>query len=361
MPKARKLPSGKWRCQPSFTDEYGVQHRASFTESTRAAAERKAVLWQEGLIEAKQMKLMHPFKTAAEEYIETLRVTGASPSTIRSYCSYMNTAYESLLDKPINRITLRDIQQWVNARAATSAPKTVKNNLGFISAVLRANECKLDLASLKMPKRQRQEVEIPDDAQVAAMLDSVYDDDNMYIAIALAALMGLRRSEICALKWSDVVIDADGIARLNVDKALVMDENGRHVEKDPKTMAGSRQLVIPDALYLELKRRRNLRPNMVNITPNQLTERYAGIHKRFDAPPRFHSLRHYHASVMLREGVPEKYIVADMGHATFDMVRRVYGHVMGEKKGVINQAMAAHAYDVLSNAHEMHTKSQKIQ
>ena len=50
---------------------------------------------------------------------------------------------------------------------------------------------------------------------------------------------------------------------------------------------------------------------------------------------------------MIREGVPEKYIVTDMGHASFDMVRNVYGHVMEEKQSEINQKMDVHASAIL--------------
>ena len=352
MAKAKKLPSGNYRCRASYMDEYGVRHTESFTEETAVMAEAKAAMWKAGMIEREKNKTHLPLGEAMDNYIDVCRATGISPSTIRAYVSYRNNAYGMILRKRIDKITLRDVQAWVVERAKTSSPKTVKNNLVFISAVLKANEIKLDFSLLKLPKAQRTEMEIPDDSQIIAMLDDVYEDDDMYIAISLAALMGLRRSEICALKWSDVVVDADGIARLIVDKALVLDEDSVHVEKDPKTQAGSRVLVVPNALYGELKRRRQLRPTLVSLSPNAITERYMRLADRLNVPRRFHNLRHYHASVMLREGVPEKYITADMGHSSFDMVKRVYGHVMEEKKRTIHTAMDAHADTILTMRHK---------
>ena len=62
---------------------------------------------------------------------------------------------------------------------------------------------------------------------------------------------------------------------------------------------------------------------------------------------------------MIREGVPEKYIVSDMGHASFDMVRRVYGHVMGEKQQEINTMMNAHANNILFVDTKVDTNSKK--
>ena len=50
---------------------------------------------------------------------------------------------------------------------------------------------------------------------------------------------------------------------------------------------------------------------------------------------------------MLREDVPQKYIIKDMGHSSFDMVRRVYGHVMSEKQAEIDSRMNSHAESIM--------------
>lgn len=358
MATAKRLPSGNWRVRATFTDADGIKHTESFTERTARKAEAQAALWQAGMLERKENKPLQELGVAMAEYIETCRCAGLSPATIRSYLASSRHAFDMLKSRPINMITTRDIQLWINARSKTVSPKTVKNNLSFMLSVLKANEVYVKQEAIKLPKRQHEEMEIPSDAQVTAILQDVYDDDDMYIAVMLAALMGLRRSEICALKWSDISVH-DGVAYLEVSKALVLDENDMHVEKSPKTNAGRRILPIPSALYAELKSRRALRPTLVSITPNAITERYMRVVKRLGTPLRFHNLRHYHASVMLREGVPEKYIVADMGHSSFDMVKRVYGHVMQEKRGQIATAMDMHASSVLCVATNVATPTQK--
>ena len=358
MAKAKKLPSGSWRVQASFTDDQGTVHRASFTDASAKLAEAKAAMWRAGMIEKEENKKHAPLGDALDEYIETCRATGMSPATIRGYVSLRNTAYAGLIDKRVNQITVRDLQAWVNVRSKEVSPKSVRNALGLIQAATKQHEVRIDFSALRLPKPQRTEMEIPSDYQVAQLLDACYNDDDMYLAIALAALMGLRRSEICGLRWSDIHTNGDA-ATLTVDKALVMGEGGKHISKAPKTQAGCRQLVIPAALYDEIKQRRNLRPTIVSLTPNALSLKYTRLVKELDAPPRFHNLRHYHASVMLREGVPEKYIIADMGHSSFDMVKRVYGHVMSEKQSVINAAMDTHATVILNSHTASHTDEKK--
>lgn len=350
MAKAKKLPSGSWRCQATYTDDDGIKHRASFTENTAALAEAKAEMWKAGMLEREEEKAKLPLGLAMDEYIDSCRAAKRSPSTIKGYVSMRNNAFELLIRKPVSKITLRDVQRWVNTRTQAVSPKTLRNNLNFLSAVLSTNAVRIDFDALRKPEGEHIEMQIPSDAQVAALLDLVYEDDDLFIACSLAALMGLRRSEICGLRWSDIHVDGD-VATLVVDKALVLDEHGTHVEKSTKTNAGKRTLVIPDDLYKEFKRRRNLRPTLVAVTPNALTNRYALRAQKLDMPPRFHNLRHYHASVMLREGVPEKYIVADMGHSSFEMVKRVYGHVMQEKRTLIDEAMNTHATGILNRSH----------
>ena len=60
----------------------------------------------------------------------------------------------------------------------------------------------------------------------------------------------------------------------------------------------------------------------------------AGVRKM-----RFHDLRHYSASVLLMLGVPDKYAMERMGHATNNMLKTVYQHTMAEKRSEVDDAV----------------------
>lgn len=360
MAKAKKLPSGSWRCRATITDSDGNKITKSFTAETARKAETMARMWQEGFMAKENEKATHGITLgeAIDNYIETCRCAGMSPSTIRAYISCRKNAYPLIEKKPIKKLTVQDIQLQINDRSKSCSPKTMKNNVNLIHAALKSNGVKLDFAVLRMPASRRKEMEIPSDDQIRHLLDELYDNDDMFIAVMLAAIMGLRRSEICALTWGDM-ITTGGKTVLVVNKASVLGDDSRLVTKSTKTSAGTRHLPVPDSVREELLRRRSLRKNMVSISPNAITERYERITDRLGIPGRFHDLRHYHASVMIREGVPEKYIVSDMGHASFDMVRRVYGHVMGEKQQEINVMMGLHAENILRIAKKVDTTIKK--
>ena len=360
MATAKQLPSGSWRCRATLTDSDGNKVTKSFTAETARKAETMARMWQDGFMEKENEKATHgvTLGEAIDNYIETCRCAGMSPSTIKAYVSCRKNAYPLIENKPIRKLTVQDIQRQINARSKTCSPKTMRNNVNLIHAALKSNGVKLDFDALRLPSSRHQEMEIPSDDQIRQLLDELYDNDDMFIAVMLAAVMGLRRSEICALTWGDLITSGDKTV-LNVNKASVLDEDSQLVIKSTKTNAGTRQLPVPSSVRAELVRRRSMRKTMVSISPNAITERYERITSRLGIPGRFHDLRHYHASVMIREGVPEKYIVSDMGHASFDMVRRVYGHVMGEKQKEINAMMGAHADNILSIATKVDTKLKK--
>lgn len=47
---------------------------------------------------------------------------------------------------------------------------------------------------------------------------------------------------------------------------------------------------------------------------------------------RFHDLRHYNASIMLALGIPDKYAMQRIGHASNTILKNVYQHTMEQKQ-----------------------------
>lgn len=353
MAKAKKLPSGSWRVRVTYTDESGVKHQASFTDDNPKIAEAKAAMWQAGMLEKDEQHKQLPLGMAIDEYIDTCRAVGMSPATIRAHVASRKSAFPLLIEKSIYKLTVRDIQRQIDERAKEVSPKTLRNNLGLLSVVLKQNEVDLNLSALRLPQREIEEPEVPSDQQVTAMLDDLRSrkDDDMYIAVMLAALLGLRRSEICALTWSDIQTKTDGdetLYFLSVDKALVRDENNLHVEKGTKTRAGKRLIQMPETVHDELMARRSLRTNLVGLTPGSISERYRRLAEKHGlGSKRFHVLRHYMASVMDREKVSPTYAAKVLGHASAVTTQRVYTHAMSEGMKAVGSVIDLHAASVL--------------
>lgn len=100
-----------------------------------------------------------------------------------------------------------DVQRAINAYARNHTPKSVRNVFGLIHKVLSIVRPNLDLRQIILPKQKKAANEdagivIPDDDMIAQLLDyTEAKDPELYKAILLAATTGLRRSELCALRW----------------------------------------------------------------------------------------------------------------------------------------------------------------
>ena len=154
------------------------------------------------------------------------------------------------------------------------------------------------------------------------------------IPIYLAALCGMRRSEIVALKWEDVDLEK---GTLTIKAASVISDDGKVVRKQTKTTAGKRTIKI-FAPVLEVLNAKVKEGEYVEYYPhpNRISDTFTELLKSLQLPHyRFHDLRHYAVSTMLLLNVPKKYIADYMGHETERMIDTVYGHVMQDKKGNI--------------------------
>lgn len=280
------------------------------------------------------------------QYIDTGRATGLSPSTLLGYRRIAKRAYNTLKNRSIDALTLDMVQQYINQQAMRGlSSKSIRNELSILSCALRNVRPDLNLRQIRLPRRTKSEMQIPSNEQITRLLDAA-NNTPLYIPLLLASMCGLRRSEICALSWADINLKSRTI---HIHAAEVKNEDNGFSIKGTKTAAGDRVIHIPSTVAAELARTRTLSPRVTELTPDAITRRYERLLDRLTdekhprIPGRFHDLRHYHASVMVAVGAPDKYISADMGHASMEMVRRVYGHVMHDRQQSINEQMESHA------------------
>lgn len=168
------------------------------------------------------------------------------------------------------------------------------------------------------------------------------------LPILLGSISGLRASEILALKWSEVNFEKHII---NIKAAKVKGIGKGRVDKLTKTTAGTRTVKILPHVYDALKRHHTPDQEYVTtLTYPQIYSRYKKALKQC-CPNKnysFHELRHYAASVMILLGIPNKYIADYLGHETEDMVNKVYGHIMSDKRDAMFERIKSYYSEVFS-------------
>lgn len=101
---------------------------------------------------------------------------------------------------------------------------------------------------VKAPRVPKREVEAPTVEDVTALIRQIEPDDpDLAAAVTIAALTGLRRGELCGLKWSDVDHDT-----LHIRRAWVV-ADGKPVLALPK-MGKVASVLISDPVWLALMR-----------------------------------------------------------------------------------------------------------
>ncbi len=320
--RAKKLPSGNWRVNLYIgTDPDGKKKYKSFTAPTKKEAEYQAA---EYTLVRKEKTKPHALTVgeAIDRYIDN-KSKILSPSTIVGYRKIRRTNFQGLMDKKLEQLTQELVTKEVNKDAGRLSPKSVSNAHGLLTSVLKEYAPDIHLTT-RLPAKVKNDIKIPSHEELQELLDRAREKDKeIYCAVIMAAYMGLRRSEICAIEAEDVTGD---IVRIN--KALVLDQDGQWIVKAPKSYSGRRDLQAPKPVLEAIAALGVTSGRLFQSSPSAIESKY---HRLFP-PCRFHDLRHYYASVMLALGIPDKYAMERMGHSTPNMLKAVYQHTMKDKR-----------------------------
>ena len=183
----------------SHTDPNGKRVYHCITAATKrewkqAEAEFKA------LKKGKQTSDMS-VKECVDRYIDSKRGV-LSPSTIRGYiaCQKRMTSLEHIM---ISRLDSADIQYFVSDMSTRLSPKTVKDTYSLLMAAVSTVDDRRFKVTL--PARPPLQYNTPDTQDVTLLLN--HASPIMKVCILLAAVGTLRRGEICALEYDDILYD----------------------------------------------------------------------------------------------------------------------------------------------------------
>jgi integrase len=198
------------------------------------------------------------------------------------------------------------------------------------------------------PKVEQARLVTPTPAQLAAIFGRV--DDDFRIALAVAAMTGLRRGELLALRWDNV--DLEGAPAVRVEGSLQRTAEGLRVFP-PKTERSRRSVPMPPTLVAMLRthrdeqvERRGLagqawsdgeyvfdRGDGRPVDPDRLGKAYRDARDAAGLGGiRLHDLRHAYATLQIAEGTDARLVSDLLGHATVAFTLQTYVHPGDEAK-----------------------------
>ena len=304
------------------TDKEGKKIYRSVTANTKREAERLAT----------QIRIDYDFREditfgeAIRRYID-VKSNVLSPSTLSGYEDIRRNYTASISQIRLSRITNEDLQRQINEIALNHSPKTVANANGLFSSVIKMFNPSF-VMDIRVPAKIRKEKLIPSDDEIEKLMKQS-EGTTEQIAYMLAAFGSLRRGEIAAI-YPDCIFED----HITVKRAYVQDKDNNWVLKEqPKSYAGYRDVPLPGEI---MERLQSLIAGqipgkdefgVIGLSPNAIYRCFKRDLRRAKlASYRLHDLRHYFASWMHEEGIPDKTIAKIGGWEDIATLQKIYQH-----------------------------------
>jgi integrase len=171
----------------------------------------------------------------------------------------------------------------------------------------------------------------PTAAEAARILAEAWMDPDWGTLVWLAMVTGVRRGELCGLRWRNVDLTT-GVLALN---RSIGQRNAETWEKDTKTHQHRRIALDPETVEIlaDHQRRCAERAGSVGLSltrdafvfslapdgstylrPNSVSERYSDLVEKLGIQTSLHKLRHYTATELITAGVDIRTVAGRLGH-----------------------------------------------
>ena len=320
--RASRLPSGAYSYVVRYTDADGQRHIKRFTDIDRETAKSAAEAFKGS--NRRTRASSGSFKWLMDKYIAS-REAHLSPATIRGYRNIQKrllTDYPFFCELSVSSIRKEDVQDVLNGLTQSgSKPKTIRNFNGLISGVLRENDAVV--GKITLPQKTARDINVPSKKDVICLIKAAYGTD-LEIPIMLAAFGGLRRGEVCGLRMSDI----DGNV-IHVARDVVQGSDKKWHTKPPKTKASDRYIEFSEKSIERIKE-----AGLPDLNPHELTLRFGRLSRRLfpDKQITYHSLRHFCASYLHSQGIPDQYILQRIGWENDACLKTIYRHVLADQE-----------------------------
>ncbi len=312
-----------------------------------AGLEREREL-ERKLAPAQELDLSHWL----EYWMDSIVRPNRAETTVYAYQKIIDNHIDPALGTvPLRKLTPKMVQEYYTEtqRANGLSSNTMRRHHDLLSSALRSAVRQDVIPASPMervePPRVRTTESYFYNNQELKLLYQKIEGNILELAVKLAGSLGMRREEICGLKWENV----------DLQRHLVLIREARTaygatiVQKETKNRSSVRTLYLPDEVYLLLEQEqarqqqeRCLQSPTYNPTdhvildakgvpysPNALSLAFTRFVKKNDLPRlTFHGLRHTFATIASCQGASLFDIGKALGHSTPATTGRIYTHLV---------------------------------
>jgi integrase len=354
----RKRSDGRWEARIiiGHKNDGSPMYKSAFTKTQKSALKQLHQLIDlyrdVDLTEDSRMTLGEWLDKWLDEYmIFTIR-----ESTLDSYRAMVKNQVKPFIGgKQIASLTTADMQKFYNkikkegrVREHPIHGKTLADSMvrgvhmmlheALDAAVKERLLAKNPTNGTTVPKCNYPEKQILGDNQLETFLEAIkgyeYWCDFFYVEV----MTGLRRGEICGLKWQDINFEEN---KLQVKRSVSVKKGGGVSIGETKTETGVRCIQMPPSVAELLKSKKRTAitewvfPHFLHpeqpISPASAYRKLKVILKNAELPLiRFHDLRHTFATHATQGGVDPKTLAGILGHTNASFTLDTYTHVTSD-------------------------------
>ena len=312
-----------------------------------AGLEREREL-ERKLAPAQELDLSHWL----EYWMDSIVRPNRAETTVYAYQKIIDNHIDPALGTvPLKKLTPKMVQEYYTEtqRANGLSSNTMRRHHDLLSSALRSAVRQDVIPASPMervePPRVRTTESYFYNNQELKLLYQKIEGNILELAVKLAGSLGMRREEICGLKWENV----------DLQRHLVLIREARTaygatiVQKETKNRSSVRTLYLPDEVYLLLEQEQArqqqerciqsptynptdhviLDAKGVPYSPNALSLAFTRFVKKNDLPRlTFHGLRHTFATIASCQGASLFDIGKALGHSTPATTGRIYTHLV---------------------------------
>ncbi len=363
--RKRILKSGETRWLTDYRDQDGTRRARQFRSKREAVdfGNRTGVEIQEGVHTPDSTSVT--IAEAGELWLTWVANEQREVGTLKQYRQHLTHVTALIGQTKLSKLSPAAVAAFRDALLRNHSRKMAAKILVSFKAILKEanrrgliNRNPAATAKIEIAARHEDGVNVPAKAEVCAMLSKsaeLWPSTKPWRAlIVVAALTGLRLSELRGLTWPNVDVVAGTlkvVQRADFECSL----------GSPKSKAGKRTVPLSPMVRNTLREWKlaSTEDDLVFPGANGKILRTSGVHRMCWRPllralglvdlgedgkeaPRytFHSLRHCAASLMIESGMQPKKLQTVMGHSSIKITFDVYGHLFDSAEDDAN-AMAA--------------------
>lgn len=354
----RKRSDGRWEARiiVGHKNDGSPMYKSAFAKTQKSALKELHQLIElyrdVDLTEDCRMTLGEWLDKWLDEYmIFTIR-----ESTLDSYRAMVKNQVKPFIgDKQIASLTTADMQKFYNkikkegrVRPHPIHGKTLADSMvrgvhmmlheALDTAVKERLIAKNPTNGTTVPKCNYPEKQILGDDQLETFLKAIKGHEYWCDFFYVEVMTGLRRGEICGLKWQDINFEEN---KLQVKRSVSVKKGGGVSIGETKTETGVRSILMPPSVaeVLQNCKQRAITewvfPNFIHpeqpISPATAYRKLKIILKHAGLPLiRFHDLRHTFATHATHGGVDPKTLAGILGHTNASFTLDTYTHVTSD-------------------------------